>query len=265
MVRVWATAADTGLMSEAPLFTAADWRDPSNREAALGVLLDPVRLPFFLDAIHSRFGGRRARILDVGAGGGLVAEPLAAAGHDVVAVDSEVNGLVGCRSRRPGASMSFAVADAHQLPFAAGAFDVVVASEVLEHVDRPDAVIHEAARVLAHGGLFLFSGPNRTWWSWFTLIFLAQTFPPTRVLPPTVHEHRRFLTPGDMRRMCDAADLEPDTSVGVRIPARRLPSVARSVWRVRRGALRLPDVASVVGLERAASDRLAYLGRAIRR
>jgi SAM-dependent methyltransferase len=100
-----------------------------------------------------------ARVLDGGTGSGAVAEALAAEGARVVALDVRDHRAAGI-ARTP-----FTRGRAERLPFRDGAFDVVVSSNVLEHVDDPWGVVDEALRVCAPGGLAYLS-----WTNWYSPI-----------------------------------------------------------------------------------------------
>ncbi len=106
-----------------------------------------------------------ARVLDVGCGGGQIAQAFASGGARVIGFEvnyekaadvarrSIMNGLTG--------SLRALAADAHQLPFEDNSFDLVILSDVLEHVKKPGIVVQEVDRVLRPGGLLYASMPNR--------------------------------------------------------------------------------------------------------
>jgi SAM-dependent methyltransferase len=100
------------------------------------------------------------RVLDVGCGSGWLAHHCRAAGARVWALDLAPAGVSRARGRYPQAA-SFGVGDAYALPFAPRAFDVVVLSEVLEHLEWVDRALAEAARVLRPRGRAMVSVPYR--------------------------------------------------------------------------------------------------------
>src|SRR6185437_5910452 len=107
--------------------------------------------------------GGPARVLDLGCGGGLLANDLAARGHAVTGVDASLENLDVARAYDRSRRAVYVCGDARALPLPAGSFDVVCAMDLLEHVDDPAQIVAEAARVLAPGGLFFFHTFNRTW------------------------------------------------------------------------------------------------------
>lgn len=105
---------------------------------------------------------RNRRVLDLGCGQGYGSATLLGAGEaaSLVAMDISPDAVAECLSHNVG--ISGAVADATVLPFAADAFDVVVCFEVIEHVYEPARLVMEIRRVLAPGGIFLVSTPNKS-------------------------------------------------------------------------------------------------------
>jgi SAM-dependent methyltransferase len=123
-----------------------------------GTLLEAEHLARYWWA--SRFVSDK-RVLDAGCGTAYGTEILAGAGaSEVVGVDIDP-GVVEAARGRGGVDVSFEVADARDLPFTDGTFDVVVCFEVIEHVEDPEAILDELRRVLRPEGLLAVSSPNR--------------------------------------------------------------------------------------------------------
>ncbi|MFO8076709.1 MAG: class I SAM-dependent methyltransferase [Egibacteraceae bacterium] len=128
-------------------------------------------------------GTRRLRVLDAGCGEGYGLRMLSAAGppprgHEVLGVDLAVDVVAHARRAYPEAAV--AVAEVGALPLADGSVDVVVSSQVIEHVWDIDATVAEAARVLAPGGLLIVLTPNR------------RTFSPGTAGPRNPFHHREL-------------------------------------------------------------------------
>jgi 2-polyprenyl-6-hydroxyphenyl methylase/3-demethylubiquinone-9 3-methyltransferase len=184
------------------------WWDPAGPAAILHAINRP-RVGFYRRQLGDLDG---RRVLDAGCGGGLVARELAAAGAEVVGVDRS-RGSLGVARRAVGTRFAPAQGRLERLPFAAGAFDAVVAADVLEHLPDLPAAVAELARVLAPRGSFVFDTVNRTFWSWFTGVFgLEQVL---RMVPRGTHDWRLFIRPAELDRLLRRAGLEPVEVTGL--------------------------------------------------
>lgn len=183
-----------------------EWWAPGGRMALLQQL-NPARAAYFRAACARALGRdaatggdlRGVRLLDVGCGGGYLAEALARAGASVAGVDLSSSTIEAARrhAAAAGLSIDYRAADATALPFADGAFDVVVSSDFLEHVsDRLDTVIAEQVRVLRAGGVLAFETVNRTLRARVVLVWLGQGV--LRLAPPRLHDPRLFVRPDEL-------------------------------------------------------------------
>jgi len=227
---------------------------------ALGVLLDPVRLPYIVGAVRAELGPGLHRTLDLGTGGGSLAEGLASAGLSVVGLDPSLPPSARALHNGMGA---FVGGYGEQLPFADGAFDVVVCMEVLEHVENAAAVVAEAGRVLRPGGVFVFSGPNRTVINRLGLVFIAQDV--LGLIPRGTHDWARLLRPEDMRRLLRASSIEPVHTAGVGLRLRNTPVAVLAGLGLLTRHLTYPEAARRIDLETTRRQSVAYQGYGIRR
>ena len=182
------------------------WYDAQDTPIALLRAEARHRNPWIADAIAGHFGVARCRVLDVGCGAGLLANALAARGHDVCGVDGTPENLAIARTRDTTRSVAYLVGDAYRLPYADGTFEVACALDLLEHVEDPERVVAEIARVLAPNGLFFFHTFNRTWLADLIVIkgvawFVSNT-------PANLHVKRLFIKPRELEQMCDAHGLQ---------------------------------------------------------
>jgi 2-polyprenyl-6-hydroxyphenyl methylase/3-demethylubiquinone-9 3-methyltransferase len=160
---------------------ADQWWSPRGAFAMLHWIA-AARMRHVPPAAHSE-----ARLLDVACGGGLMGSHVSAAGYRHVGVDL---GTAGLRHAREHGVVAVQ-ADATRLPFPAGAFDVVVAGEILEHVPDAEAVVAEACRVLRTGGTLVIDTIADTWWGRFSSITVAERLPAGP--PPRLHDGALFV------------------------------------------------------------------------
>lgn len=183
---------------------ASRWWDPDGESRPLHDL-NPVRLAY----VAQRTALRGARVLDVGCGGGLLSEALAAAGAEVTAIDLAPGVLDVARLHlfESGLKVDYreisVEALAQQLP---QHFDAITCMEMLEHVPDPGSVIEACAHLLKPGGRWFASTLNRTPQAFALGIVGAEYL--LRLLPRGTHHYRQFIKPSEMATALRAAGLE---------------------------------------------------------
>jgi 2-polyprenyl-6-hydroxyphenyl methylase/3-demethylubiquinone-9 3-methyltransferase len=240
------------------------WSDDSFM-ALLRHAVNPPRLAYFRDVLERRFGaGVAAReLLDVGCGGGLLAEGFAALGWRVSGIDRSLPTLAAARehARASGLAIDYQPGDAAALPFDAGRFNVVCCCDVLEHVDDVDRVVGEIVRVLKPGGVFLFDTINRTWRSRVLAIWLAQDWAPTRVVPRGVHAWESFVRPQELAASLERHRLPAREFAGLSPRANPLRLLAALV-RLKLARISYGEMARSVALVKSTDLSVSYMGYA---
>jgi len=244
---------------------AAWWSDDSFM-ALLRNAVNPPRFAYFQDILVQRCGGSPAAlsVLDVGCGGGLLAERFAAIGCAVTGIDRSLPTLDAARAhaQSTGLDIRYLQGDAQALPFDAAQFDVVCCCDVLEHVDDVDRVVGEIARVLRPGGLFYFDTINRTWRSHLLAIKLAQDWAPTRVVPRNVHVWHRFIRPQQLAASMQRHGMHEQGFAGLS-PANPFAALAALV-RLKLGRISFGEMGHALVLEKSGDLSLSYMGFARR-
>ena len=181
---------------------ADDWWTGKTRWLRLLNNMVPPRLAYFNPIVGD---WRGKSVLDLGCGGGFMAEPLARQGARVIGVDPSAPAIAAAKrhAEESGLAIDYHVGTGERLPVADNAVDIVVCVDVLEHVHDLDAVIGEIRRVLKPGGLFLFDTINRTWLSKLVIVTLGEIV--LRLGPRGTHDPALFIRPEELRAKLDTA------------------------------------------------------------
>ncbi|MDR5652615.1 bifunctional 2-polyprenyl-6-hydroxyphenol methylase/3-demethylubiquinol 3-O-methyltransferase UbiG [Ruixingdingia sedimenti] len=195
---------------------AAEWWDPNGKFKPLH-MLNPCRLDYITRQIAAEFDrDLRApapfaglRLLDIGCGGGLLAEPMARLGADVVGADAAERNLPVARlhAEQSGLAIDYRHTTAESLAAAGERFDVVLNMEVVEHVPDPLAFLTACRELLKPGGLMVCSTLNRNAKSFMMAIVGAEWV--MRWLPRGTHDWAKFITPDELAGLLRRAGLDP--------------------------------------------------------
>lgn len=209
---------------------AATWWDENEALSSLLTLVNPARFGYFreilLERLHEDIKGKKA--LDVGCGGGLLAEEFARLGYDVTGIDPSEPSIAIARTHalQQHLSIDYLTGSGEHLPFADASFDIVYCCDVLEHVRDLNRVIAEIARVLKRDGIFFFDTINRTLISRIITIYVLQEWKVTSVMPPNLHDWTMFIKPQELHTLLkryglaqqEITGLVPDTNPLMLIP-----------------------------------------------
>ncbi len=194
------------------------WETACDHPIALLRSENALRNPWIASLID-----KDASVLDIGCGAGLLTNDLSRRGFlKVAGVDLSEGALNQAKETDQTGKVIYKKGRAEELPFQDKEFNVVCAMDLLEHVERPDLVIAEAARVLKPGGLFFFHTFNRNLLSYLTIIkgvewFVANT-------PKNLHVYPLFIKPQEMQKMLEGCGLRVKEWKGIR------PAIAQKAW-----------------------------------
>ncbi len=201
---------------------AEQWWDPHGEFRPLHKL-NPVRLHFIRDLVSAHFDrdplteGPLAglRLLDIGCGGGLLSEPMARLGAEVVGVDAAAKNASVARlhAEQSKLEIDYRHGSAEDLLAEDEQFDVILNMEVVEHVADVDLFLGACAEMLRPGGCMVAATLNRTPKSFALAIVGAEYV--LRWLPRGTHDWRKFVRPSELVTMLQKHDLNVEDIVGV--------------------------------------------------
>ena len=212
------TASSTVDPAEVAKFEAmaAEWWNPNGKFKPLH-MLNPCRLDYITSQIASEFDRDIAapmpfaglRILDIGCGGGLLSEPMARLGAEVVGADPAPRNIPVARlhAEQSGLLIDYRLTTAEELAAAGEQFDVVLNMEVVEHVPDPQRFLTACQTLLKPGGLMICSTLNRNAKSFGMAIIGAEWV--MRWLPKGTHDWAKFITPDELYALINRAGMTP--------------------------------------------------------
>jgi 2-polyprenyl-6-hydroxyphenyl methylase/3-demethylubiquinone-9 3-methyltransferase len=201
---------------------ASTWWDPRGPMAPLHKL-NPVRLGYIRDKATAHFGRdpkkldclKGLRMLDIGCGAGILSEPLARLGATMVGADpSEENiAVASAHAEDNGVEVDYRATTAEALAAASEKFDVVLAMEVVEHVNDVGEFVATCASMVKPGGLMIAATLNRTLKSFALAIVGAEYV--LRWLPRGTHQWDKFVKPVELERAIESTGLNVTGERGV--------------------------------------------------
>ncbi|TMV82715.1 bifunctional 2-polyprenyl-6-hydroxyphenol methylase/3-demethylubiquinol 3-O-methyltransferase UbiG [Thioclava sp. BHET1] len=195
---------------------AAEWWDPKGKFKPLHEM-NPCRLHYITSQIAAEYERNLAeplpfsglRVLDIGCGGGLLSEPMARLGAEVVGADAAPRNIpvAQLHAEQSGLKIDYRNVTAEALALDGERFDVVLNMEVVEHVADPLVYLTACHDLLKPGGLMICSTLNRNAKSFMMAIVGAEWV--MRWLPKGTHDWQKFITPDELIALIRKAGLDP--------------------------------------------------------
>ncbi len=179
-------------------FASDDWWGPGGKLNSLQKI-NPLRFGYF-----SRIAGelKNKLVLDVGCGGGILAESFAKAGASVTGIDLSSVAIESAtaHAKESNLKIDYRLSSAAELAKSGKKFDIIVCAEVLEHLSRDDldAFLDSVLGMLKSGGLLFFGTINRTGKARLYAIIIAENI--LKMLPSGTHAYERFIKPSELHR-----------------------------------------------------------------
>jgi len=194
------------------------WECGNDHPIALLRAENAVRNPWIAHLLD-----KEGAFLDIGCGGGLLTNDLAAQGfHHVIGIDLAKGALERAALSDKTGRVTYLHSSAEALPFQENTFDAVAAMDLLEHVENPEQVIAEAARVLKPGGNFFFHTFNRNWLSYLLVIKGVEWCIDNT--PENLHVYSCFIKPRELDKMLKTHGLISKEWNGLR------PVIRQTAW-----------------------------------
>lgn len=201
---------------------AAQWWDPKGKFRPLHKF-NPVRLAYIRDQVATRFGRdpheakpfKGLRFLDIGCGGGLLCEPMARLGAEVVGADASQTNIEVAKlhAEETGVKIDYRATTAEALAEAGETFDVVLNMEVIEHVADADLFINKCAQMVRPDGVMFVATINRTLKALGLAIVGAEYV--LRWLPRGTHQYGKLVRPQELEQMLARAGMSVIDRTGV--------------------------------------------------
>jgi 2-polyprenyl-6-hydroxyphenyl methylase/3-demethylubiquinone-9 3-methyltransferase len=239
------------------------WWDETSLLNVLHGSVTPGRFAYFRGVLARQLGTSPSglRVLDIGCGGGFLAEEFATLGCRVTGVDPSSASIDAARAHaaRRGLRIDYRVGAGEELPAPDAGFDLACCCDVLEHVSDVDRVISETARVLAPGGLYLFDTINRTRASKLFAIKAVQQWRLTRLTDVAFHAWDMFITPAELAAILERHGLAVGETTG--LGARATPlTVLRSLASARLGRITYGELSRRLDVGQVTSTAISYMG-----
>ena len=240
------------------------WWDEGNPLNMLLGSFTPGRFGYFR-AVLERTGRDPAglRALDIGCGGGFMAEEFARLGCGVVGIDPSSVSIRTARrhAESVGLGIEYAVAAGENLPLRSELFDLAYCCDVLEHVSDLDHVIKETARVLKPGGLYLFDTINRTTASKVLVIKMMQDWRLTRLIDTELHSWPMFIKPSELEATLRRHGMRLNEITGLGARSGKAP-LLWNYLRARRGHITFGHLSRLMNVGQVKHTAISYMGYA---
>ena len=245
------------------------WDDDVGEFSSIRFTVNPVRFGYFQRVLTQErmLEHGKLKLLDVGCGGGILAEDFSRAGFNVTGIDPAPETIETARAHASASKLNieYQIGSGEQLPFPDGSFDHVACCDVLEHVDDVDRVIGEIARVLRPDGLFFYDTVNRTLRSKIVVIKVMQDWPSTAIASvPNGHVWEKFIKPTELVPLLNRHGLDQREMRGISPRGNPIASWL-NLRRRAKGQITFSELGRRLGLHESGDLSISYMGYAARR
>ena len=243
------------------------WWKPDTILHLLKTSVNPWRVGVAKDAIQ-RLGiepkGKTA--LEVGSGGGILAEEIAKMGFITTGIDPAEQSVITAsnHAKASGLDIKYEKGVGENLPYADASFDVVFCCDVLEHVQDLPKVILEISRVLKPGGVFIYDTLNRTFISKLVAIKIWQEWKRWAFMPPDIHVWEMFIKPEEIKTLLQNSGFDWKEHTGSQ-PNVSIPKMLGYLRKRAKGEWTYEDLGKNFWLVKSKDMKILYAGYAIKK
>jgi 2-polyprenyl-6-hydroxyphenyl methylase/3-demethylubiquinone-9 3-methyltransferase len=244
------------------------WWQPDSVLHLMETSVNPVRIGYAREKLLGdlRISPKDKNALEVGCGGGVLAEEIARMGFATFGIDPSKESLHAAinHSLLGGLNISYAAGAGEALPYQDKFYDVVLCCDVLEHVRDLPKVISEISRVLKPGGIFFYDTLNRTLISKFVVIKVAQEWKRWAFMPSNIHVWEMFIKPGELKLLLAQNNLEWKEHRGIK-PDASVFKILQYLRKRAKGELTYKDMSNKLPLIQSNDMSIMYMGYAVKR
>ncbi len=243
------------------------WWDENQILHLLKTSVNPLRFGYFKRIMDElKLDYKHLNVLDVGCGGGILAEEFAGLGMHVVGIDPSTESLKTAEkhARENHIPIQYLKGNGEDIPLLDETFKVVYCCDVLEHVQDLPKVIREIARVLKPGGYFFFDTINRTIVSKLVAIKMWQEWKSTAFMPPNLHVWEMFIKPKEIRTILEDSGFEFSEFRGSS-PNISIPKMIGYLRKRASGKISMKELGERFKLIESNDLKLLYMGYAVKK
>lgn len=243
------------------------WWKGNNVYHLLKGSVNPCRFPYFLRTYTQVLGrfttGKQA--LEVGCGGGILAEEIASAGFTLTGIDPAERSLQTAREHAKllNLDIDYRFGLGENIPFPDNHFDVVFCCDVLEHVRNLPKCISEFQRVLKPGGVFFFDTFNRNPLSKLIVIKIWQDWRSTAMMPPNLHVYEMLIKPKELRALFEQNGFTKFEFKGMSPNVNPFKMISLLKKRAK-GEMTYEQLTAVLKLKESNDTKVGYMGYALK-
>jgi len=242
------------------------WWQPDFSLNLIKTLINPLRVGYSKKIItFLNMNPADKSALEVGCGGGILCEEIAAIGFNTAGIDPSKQSITtaSAHAAASGLNINYVQGTGEALPFPENTFNMVFCCDVLEHVRDLPKVISEISRVLKPGGIFLYDTFNRTLLGRLIAIKVLQDWKRWAIMPPHLHEWKMFIKPEEIKLLLHQNHLAWKEHVGI------IPNISvLKIWRYLhlrvKGELSYEEFGKKFRMVESTFTNVMYMGYAVK-